>query len=175
MNLWKWSLAGTVFVSALGSILHFVYEWSEKSVFWGIWGAVNESTWEHLKLLFWPAVFFSIAEYFFWGYRYKNFLPVKFFSILTGMAIIVTVFYTYSGILGKNLIFMDILTFFLGAAGTYCFSFYFIQKNIWRGNRTVSFSALMILVLALCFILFTFIPPYMGLFRDPVSAGYGIL
>lgn len=53
-RLFYWELAGALFTAALGTLLHFVYDWS------GGWGAaaafsaVNESTWEHMKLLFSP-------------------------------------------------------------------------------------------------------------------------
>lgn len=47
-----WPLAGFLTVSALGTLAHFAYEWSGKQLLAGAFCAVNESTWEHMKLLF---------------------------------------------------------------------------------------------------------------------------
>ena len=58
-----WELLGIIFIFIMGAILHFLYKWSK---FWkpiALIAAVNESTWEHLKLAFWPAFFYSLFEY----------------------------------------------------------------------------------------------------------------
>ena len=54
MNLKKYTVAGILFTIALGTLLHFTYDISGNSDFVAIFSAVNESTWEHLKLLFFP-------------------------------------------------------------------------------------------------------------------------
>ena len=46
--------AGTLLVSLLGSLMHFVYKWSNCDPFVGIFCAVNESTWEHAKIMLFP-------------------------------------------------------------------------------------------------------------------------
>lgn len=43
-----------IFISILGVLLHFTYEWSGDNPAVGLFSAVNESTWEHLKLIFFP-------------------------------------------------------------------------------------------------------------------------
>ena len=43
-----------IFTFILGTLLHFTYKWSEENAIVGIFSAVNESTWEHLKLLYFP-------------------------------------------------------------------------------------------------------------------------
>ena len=56
-----WPLAGFLTVSALGTLAHFAYEWSGKQLLAGAFCAVNESTWEHMKLLFFPALLFTFS------------------------------------------------------------------------------------------------------------------
>ena len=52
-NVRLWNIAGAAFALVAGTLLHFVYEWFGGNV-WAVIGAVNESTWEHLKLLYFP-------------------------------------------------------------------------------------------------------------------------
>ncbi|MHB1152480.1 MAG: DUF6512 family protein [Eubacteriales bacterium] len=168
-------IAGTIFTILFGSLLHFVYELSGENSFAAVFGAVNESTWEHLKLLFWPIVLFGLIEYFAYGRQVKNFIPAKVLSILIGMLVIMTVFYTYTGILGYNVLALDILTFILGAIAAYGFSYRTITKQTQYDSppaRTASWIGLVILIAI--FILFTFNPPEIGLFLDPVTGTYGI-
>lgn len=58
-----YELAGIIFIIAFGSVLHFTFEWSGRQVAVGVFSAVNESVWEHLKLGFWPAIAFALFEF----------------------------------------------------------------------------------------------------------------
>ena len=46
------NILGFVFVSIIGTVNHFVFEWSNENVITGIFTPINESSWEHLKLIF---------------------------------------------------------------------------------------------------------------------------
>lgn len=101
-SLASWEIAGFIFVVVVGTLLHFVYHWSGNAPIVGIISPVNESTWEHLKLLFVPMLLFSIIEYFAVGKAFPGFIAAKAFGILLGMLVILAIFYTYTGIIGKN-------------------------------------------------------------------------
>ena len=57
-------ICGFIFTTSLGTLLHFMYEWSGKNSLVALFSNVNESTWEHLKLLFYPAFIFAIIQSF---------------------------------------------------------------------------------------------------------------
>ena len=57
-------LKGIFFVLAAGSLAHFIYEWSGYSTAAGLFFPVNESTWEHMKLCFFPMLGYSFYLYF---------------------------------------------------------------------------------------------------------------
>ena len=57
-------IIGAVFTIITGTLLHFVYEWSGESLFVGIFSPINESVWEHLKLLFFPMSVWILIGYF---------------------------------------------------------------------------------------------------------------
>ena len=76
-SLLLWQLAGFVFTSAAGTLLHFVYEWSSQSILFAPFSAVNESIWEHMKLLFFPMLIFAFAESHYIGRQYPSFWYVR--------------------------------------------------------------------------------------------------
>ena len=47
-------ILAAIVVFVLGTLAHFVYDWSGQNSFIGLLTPVNESTWEHMKLLFFP-------------------------------------------------------------------------------------------------------------------------
>jgi len=172
-NLFCWEIIGFIFVVVFGSLLHFVYQWSGNNRIVGLFAPVNESTWEHLKLLFIPTLLYSIVEYFAVGKYYPNFIVAKALGIVFGMIAIVAIFYTYTGIVGKHFLWADILTFVLGVAVAYLYSWRIIHKPPISLNTQIT-GIILVLVLMLCFAIFTFSPPHIQLFLDPVNEDYGI-
>ena len=52
---WRtWETVGLLVVLAAGNLLHFVYDWTGQSPIAAPLAAVNESTWEHMKLFITP-------------------------------------------------------------------------------------------------------------------------
>lgn len=174
MNLTTWAVVGAIFTMVVGTVMHYIYDWSNGNKFIAIFGSVNESVWEHLKLIFWPMFFFMIAEYFKYGNNLPNFIPIRAFSILLGMVIIVIIFYTHTGIIGKNSFIVNIATFILAVSVAYFFSHQAMSTDIFsQGIYQVSGWILLILLIS-CFAIFTFAPPKLNIFRDPLSGKYGI-
>ena len=174
MNPCKWEFWGAIFTMIAGTLLHFVYQWANGAWWASILGAVNESTWEHLKMLFWPMVLFGTIEYFFWGWKKTNFIPVKVLSIVIGMLVIIVLFYTYTGILGKNLFIPNILTFILGIVSAAFVSCKLLQTDKLSGTTAFWAGWITLILLIAAFVFFTWSPPAIGLFKDPVSGEYGI-
>ena len=163
----QYSIVGAVFTLIAGILLHFVYEWTGGNNLIAIFGAVNESTWEHLKMLFWPIILFGVIEYFIYGKEYRNFASIKVLSALLGMATIVVLFYTYTGILGDNYLILDILVFIVGIVTAYIFSTKnLISQKKYSSDFWTKTSVLLLLLLIILFVLFTFLPPNIGLFRE---------
>ena len=86
-----------LFISLLGGVLHFTFGWSGYNPVVGIFSAVNESVWEHLKLGFWPALLYMIIEYRFLKAA-NNFFLAKTVVPYTMTAIIPAIFYSYTHI-----------------------------------------------------------------------------
>jgi hypothetical protein len=151
----------------LGTLFHFVYEWSGENPLVGLFCPVNESTWEHLKLLFYPILIVSIPEYFVLRKRYDNFLCTKFLSALLGMGLTVVLFYTYVGVYGKNVDVVNIILYFAAMAAAYIFSCHRLAD---RGSRAISpwLCLVGIYGIVILFAVFSVYPPSIGLFQSPI-------
>jgi len=174
MNLKKIFIAGTLFTILLGILLHFTYDLSGNSDFVAILSAVNESTWEHLKLIYFPMVIFSVIEYFLYGKNFPNFFAAKLVGIISGMAFITIVFYTYSGVIGTPAGIFNILLFLSGVIVAYMVNYKILTENYLTSSLLNNVSIFALAVLFIMFWVFTFYPPVFNIFKDPVTDGYGI-
>jgi len=167
-----WQLMGFAVTSLGGTLLHFLYEWLHEAAWIAPFSGVNESTWEHMKLLFWPMFIFSVVERFFFSDR-KDFWCIKSKGILLGLILIPVLFYTYNGVIGKSADWLNIAIFFISAAIAYIY-----ETKQFNNNTTFcknpKGALCMLYVIAVLFVLFTFITPEIAIFKDPISGTYGI-
>lgn len=172
-KLFGCTLAGFIFVSVLGSLAHFFYEWSGYNFFIGLICPVNESSWEHLKLLFFPYLTWAVIEYCLLG-KEGSILPAKLIGVITGMTVIITFFYTYTGIIGKNIDVLNILSFFLGCGAAFAVDSKIINKKLLDSLIFDTLAIAGFIGIGLAFIIFTILPPLIPLFKDPITSTYGI-
>ena len=167
-----WQLWGFAVTSLGGTILHFLYDWLGGAKWIAPFSGVNESTWEHMKLLFWPMFIFAIAESFFFKER-ENFRCVKLRGTLLGLVLIPVLFYTYNGAVGKSPDSLNIAIFFISAAVAYIY-----EARLFRSEKVRCASPksafVVLAVIGVCFVIFTFAAPKIGIFRDPLTGTYGI-
>lgn len=109
----NYQIISIIFTFILGTLLHFTYQLSGENQVVAIFSAINESVWEHLKLLYFPMLLTTIIGYFYIGKSIPNFLCAKTMGIIVSMLFTVVFFYTYTGILGKNIAVIDISSFFI--------------------------------------------------------------
>lgn len=171
----KFQIFSIIFVSILGTLLHFAFEWSGENKIVATFSAVNESTWEHLKLLFFPMLITTIIGYFYIGKDVPNFLCAKMYGIITAMLFVIVFFYTYTGIIGNNFAILDIGSFFIAVIlGEYiAYKIATSSDSKFKCNPKLAISILLILLGT--FIVFTYLTPTIGLFKDPIENEYGII
>ncbi|MBQ9163057.1 MAG: hypothetical protein IJX74_07270 [Clostridia bacterium] len=167
-----WQLIGFAVTSLGGTVLHFLYDWTGGSVLVAPFSGVNESTWEHMKLLFWPMLIFAIVQSFFFKER-EDFWCVKLKGILLGLVLIPVLFYTYNGVIGRSPDWINIAIFFISAAVAYLYETrQFNNGTTVCRSQKIAFAVLG--VIALLFAVFTFATPQIGIFKDPLTGTYGI-
>ena len=156
-----------LFASLLGVLFHFVYDWSDKNFFAGLFFPVNESTWEHLKLVFLPILIVSVLEYFIGGIQRQDFPCIKLRSVLLGMLIIIALFYTYSGVLGTTIDWLNIVIYFIGMGVAYLYSYRRLNAES-PSNCSPHLNLFLTFFLLILFMVFTVYPPSLGLFSAPL-------
>ena len=160
-----YSIFGILFVILTGTLSHFVYEWSGNNFILGFLFPVNESVWEHMKLIFFPMLLYS----FYMNQKLKDENPCVSSALLSGILIgtfrIPVIYYTYSGVLGSNNTVLDIATFLVSVL----LAFYSVYRLSLSCSSQLCSSCLVICVwtVAICFLLFTYLPPDLGLFENP--------
>ena len=156
-----YEVVSTILIMILGVILHYVYEWSNNNKIVGIFSPIDESVWEHLKLLFFPMLLFTIIFYFSKGKDIPNYLCSKVIGIITAMIFTVIAFYTYSGVLGRNYTFIDISLFFIAVILGQVVAYKKLKLDK-ECNKQIAFGILILIFIL--FVIFTFVKPRIGLF-----------
>ena len=171
-DLYLWQFAGFSLTALAGTLLHFLYDWTNQSLLIAPFSAVNESTWEHMKLLFFPLFIFAIIQSFFFK-EYESFWCVKLIGILTGLILIPVIFYTYNGAIGKSPDWINISIFFISAAISFIVETFLFKKE-YLTCKLPRFAFVAICVICIMFIVFTFVTPQIELFKDPITETYGL-
>ncbi len=167
-----WQAAGFGFATLAGTLLHFLYDWTGGSILIAPFSGINESTWEHMKLLYWSLLHFTLIQSLF-NKDQKSFWCVKLLGILTGLLLIPILFYTYNGIFGKSPDWINIFIFYISAAAVFLLEWWlFEQETMTCKHPWLAFTA--ICLIGVLFVVFTFAPPQIPLFQDPVTGTYGL-
>ena len=167
-----WQLWGFAVTALGGTLLQFLYEWLGEATWIAPFSGVNESTWEHMKLLFWPMFLYAIAQSVFFRDR-KDFWCINLRGILLGLTLIPVLFYTYNGVIGRSPDWINIAIFFLSTAIAYLYEARLFNNPKLR-CRHPKLALAVLCVIALIFVVFTFATPKIGIFKDPLTSSYGI-
>lgn len=163
---------GFLFIVLLGTLCHFIYEWSGHRPVFALLCAVNESTWEHMKLAFGPAFLWLLIEAPFRGEN-PNFLPAKAASVAVAGLMIPLFFYAYRAILGYDVLALDIFDFiFAVGLGQLCS--YLIMKTAPLPAWATYIALFVLLAVFGAYMLLTLYPPRCFLYTDPITKKTGL-
>ncbi|MCS6784759.1 MAG: DUF6512 family protein [Candidatus Caldarchaeum sp.] len=165
-------VAGIVFIVLLGSFLHFTYALSDRNPVVALFSAVNESVWEHLKLAFFPAVLYASIQYSRFRRTFPNFFAGKAVGIFAMPLIIVVGFYAYKAVFHSSNLAYDIGLFIASVIAGQLISYRLVIKTGAKPASPIPIAALA--VMTALFFVFTFEPPKLEMFRDPVNGNFGI-
>ena len=167
---------GTVFVFGVGAGCHFLYEASDCNFAMGLLVAVNESVFEHVKLLILPIFIFWLVDYLYLlrfldleiAYRGMcQHVAAAAVALFWGMLVMVGVYLFTFLVLGFEQLWFDILLFFFSSLAA--------QLSGWQMAKSVEPSVLrtvtcgVVLVLTgFCHVYFTDHPQDIeAIFKDP--------
>ena len=95
-------IGGILFTAILGTLSHFFYDWTGQGALIGLVSPVNESTWEHMKLVFFPLLLWTLLASPGLSGEYPAISGALLLGNILGTLSIPVLFYTYTGILGRD-------------------------------------------------------------------------
>lgn len=164
-HLKRFTLIGILFVWIVGSLSHFLYDWTGQNPIVGLFTPVNESVWEHMKLLFFPMLLYFLLVISPRSEDRPCLASAFCFGILAGTFLIPLCYYLYTSILKKDLFLLDIGIFVLSTLAAFWLA-YRLSLSCRLKSHTILLTFL-VCILFVCFIVFTRRPPALNLFEDP--------
>lgn len=169
----KWEIIGFAIIASLGAMMHFVFEWSGELPPIGVIAPVNESVFEHLKMPYWPALFYAAIEYRqLKGYT-ENFMVAKTASLFVMPLATLAIFYAYTTISGTESLIADI-ALFIGSVALGQFTSYKIMIRNPLPASLYKVAIVGLAALGIIYAVFTFYPPHLPIFLDSATGTYGI-
>ncbi|NHJ86972.1 MAG: hypothetical protein FK734_16035 [Asgard group archaeon] len=173
-----WHIVGAFVIFAVGALWHFMFEFLN---YWepiGWFFPVNESVWEHVKLMFWPALLYYAVEAIFMWKKTNNFLLAKTTAFYFTPIANIMIFYTYTGITGWESFIFDSVILFITIGIQQYISYKLVTHEPIGEKRKILWIVLLslaIVLLAVLLIVFTYKPIEIPLLQDSNSGLYGIV
>ena len=163
---------GMILIIVVGTLLHFVYEWSHHNKVVAIFAAVNESTWEHIKIAMTPTILWSLYEGYVYGTS-PNYLVAKSLCFLTIMVLIPVLFYSYTAFTKKAILPVDVICFCITIICSQLVFHAIISMPALTYIYTYLSSILLFIEIGMYFF-FTYQPLKNFFFKDPITNKYSL-
>jgi hypothetical protein len=167
-GIWWWILA----TIALGTLWHFVYQLSGDNFIVGMIAPINESVWEHLKIVFFPFIIIGLLGHIIIRPHKTNYWTGQLVGSLAGMLVVFFGFYLYSSIFGESLI-IDILLYYVSIIIA-MFVAWWIVINTKKIKWLEAISIVGLVLISIILIYLTISPPSLSPFIEESSGQYGI-
>ena len=160
-----------IVISIVGTLSHFLYDISNHNKVLGLFTAVNESTWEHIKIALTPTLLWSVVDGFLYGSN-PNYFLAKFISLLIIIVLMPALFYGYMKITKKDIVIFDILIFYIVIIVSQCiFNSLLTIKPVPFIVRYLSCIGIFLIFGG--YMIHTLMPAKNFIFKDPISKEYG--
>ena len=161
----------TIAIFVMGSLAHFVYDWSKHNKIIGLFAAVNESTWEHIKIALTPTFLWALYDGFVYGYK-PNYFLAKIISVLALIILIPVMFYIFRAIFKKNYYIVNIGIFYLSIVASQLLFCTIITRPT-QPFIINYLSCIGLFIVFGCYMTLTLAPLKTSLFKDPINGKYG--
>ena len=173
MSLKKIKIINVVFLFLLSFLWHFVYDWFPNNIF-ALFFPVNESIWEHMKIIYYCLFMGSILEFVLCkknNIKINNFYIEAMVKSILGVIFYLIIFVPFYLWLGESMLISISLMLI-----TYIFMEYIGYKILTGEEMNINILPVIIIVLGcIMFVILTFYPLHNFLFFDEVKFGYGLL
>lgn len=163
----NWSLLLSFFFCAvLGTLSHFMYSWSGNSPYLAPLVPIDESIFEHLKMLMYPVVFITLIEALMKKKNPLFMLGARSFGIAVGCIGLTCFFFLYTGFSPeRSIVWIDIVSYYVFLGFIYLISE--LSERKWRGNRNFEILGFVLFLgLIVLFSFYTYYKPDCPIFID---------
>lgn len=168
-NIKKYFIISCIIAIIFGTLQHFAYDISNNNILVGLISPVNESVWEHLKLVLLPLTLFAIITKI--KLKQKNVMIATSIATITACMFILIVHYTFL-LFNIESATVDIIAYILSIMLAFYIIYIFYTNNILAKYESLGF--ILIISMFILFGIFTFYPPQHELFLDKNLNIYGI-
>ena len=174
MKLKTIKIIAVIGIFALSFLSHFIYDWFPNVVS-SIFFPVNESIWEHMKILFTTILIYGIIDYILLkknNIYFNNFKAQLFFTAFISIPIYLIFFLPIYNLIGENL-FVSISLMLV----VYIIISYISYKMLLADDFVIlnNISVYLIIIMYFVFTYLTYFPIHNYLFYDIIKNGYGII
>ncbi len=143
---------GILWTLVLGTLSHFFYQWSHENMLVGLFSPVNESVWEHLKLLFFPALTYMLIEQKVMGKAMPGLFLKNLLGLFAGLLAMPLLFCGYTAFSGKSILWVDIGIFCVCVLLTFLLPYKLRNRQISKDAEGAVRKILWILLAAFLFV-----------------------
>lgn len=174
-QVFVWELVGILMIVLAGAALHFLFEWTG---YWrpaAIIAGVNESTWEHFKIGFWPMLIWALIEYPFIRKITRNNRVAKCAAFLAMPLVNAVLFYSYTSITGQHYLIADVIIFIIAVIAGQTVSYRLLTAREIGRRWLKGLAIALIVIMVALYSLLSYYPLRNFLFEHPDTGEYGIL
>lgn len=167
----KYILWGIPVLFVIGSIFHFIYDFTGENILVALIAPVNESVFEHMKMVPVPVLIWWLIGYF----KYKPDKDIWFtsclLSLIVGTAMVPLIYYFYTSAFGVEIMIVDILILFVAVLFAQLLSLHYYNYA-----KAIDYRLALgiIIVIIVMFALLTLAPPKLPIFKSAADGSYGI-
>ncbi len=160
---------GILWLFAIGSIMHFLYQLLGESIVVGLFAPTNESVWEHLKMVALPMILWWGIYYLIYKNKYninkKAWFTGALAALITALFMIPLIFYFYTNAFGVEYVWVDILMLLIGIFIGQWMGLHFYRHS---SGIPVWIAIFLMVVIVALFAIFTIFPPNLPIFQSNV-------
>ncbi|MBR1717931.1 MAG: hypothetical protein IJ715_01515 [Bacilli bacterium] len=164
-------IASIIIISIIGTLSHFLYDISGHNKFVGLFTAVNESTWEHIKIALTPTFLWSLVDGYMYGAN-PNYFLAKLTSVIVIIITIPLLFYGYKIFFKKDNVLFNVLIFYIAIILSQL-SFYYVLNMNYNGYIANYISVILLALIFIGYLSHTIFPGKSFIFKDPLTNKFG--
>jgi len=167
------NIIGAIFIFLIGFIIHNLYDWFP-NILISIISPVNESIFEHIKLIFTSYIIWLIVKYFIYknnNLEENNLILKEVITTLFSIILFLIIFLPIYNKFGENL-FITLFIYFISITISQILNYFITIKKESRILDIIGVGIIIIFYIITTYL--TYKPPINDFFLDPTNNSYGL-